>query len=184
MPGRVEGGETVESGGAGARGDEGTLERLAWEARDLVGAPLAAVVLLDAGRSRVAVAGCDEPSEGWRAVVEADNLAQYVFATASPLAIDDAGEHPLTRESYWVREHGAVACASVPLLAGNEAVGALSVFATGDRHWSEADLEALGALAARWVAGAAVPRPVEPPSGGPAPARVRRRPPSRPCAIP
>jgi PAS domain S-box-containing protein len=125
------------------------FDRLARVAARATCAPVAQVNLLTADQ-QIPVACCGpEPWASGGPVSLDYSFCQHVIATAAPLIVEDAREHPLTRESRATSESGVVAYASVPLSTADRlTLGSLCVVDFQPRAWTADEVETLRDLAA------------------------------------
>ena len=111
--------------------------------------PTALVSLIDADRQVFAAQrGVPEP---WRSLGEtplSHSFCQHVVRRGAPLVVEDARAHPLVRDNAAIDDLGVVAYLGVPLRApGGEVLGALCAIDGSPRAWTDADRDALEALA-------------------------------------
>jgi GAF domain-containing protein len=125
------------------------MEALAERVRRWVGAPVALVSLVQPDRQVFpGMAGLPEPWASTRSTPLTHSFCQYVVASAEPLVVADAREHPLLRDNHAVHELGVVAYAGMPLTdeSGN-VLGSLCAIDVVPREWSDDQLRALRDLA-------------------------------------
>lgn len=132
------------------------LQRTVDEARRLLGADLALINPLDTGTDRlewaVAFSPADQPLDDV-AVTPGEGISGTAFAdrrvvrTGDYLA-DPAFEHGPELDAY-VNRRGIRSLMSAPLVAGEEAIGTLTVQAARADAWTEDDAHLLDALAAQ-----------------------------------
>ncbi len=126
---------------------EAAYDHLTQLAARLVGAPIAAMTLIDRTRqylkSSVGIAD-SEP----RDVPLSQSLCQWVVSGQGAVVIDDARQHPVLQHNDAVMHHGVTAYAGVPVTAmGGHHLGALCVVDNQPRHWTKAQLDTLTDLA-------------------------------------
>ncbi|KQS58248.1 hypothetical protein ASG36_09025 [Geodermatophilus sp. Leaf369] len=131
-----------------ARTDE-AFERFARLAARQLRVPIALVSLVDADRQVFPGAvGLPEPFATERSMPISWSLCQHVVTTAGPLAVPDAREHPLLRDSLAIPGLGLIAYAGHPLVdAEGRVIGALCAIDTETRTWTTDDLGSLADLA-------------------------------------
>lgn len=129
------------------------LAEIATRAAELLDLPIAMVsVVLDGAQMVAAHHG----PLGWVAEV-GGHPAEWSFCantvrTGEPFVVEDATNHPVTRDNPLVRLEGAGCYAGIPLVTSRgQTVGSLCVVGTAPRAFGEDELEQLAALAARVV---------------------------------
>ncbi len=138
----------LEHTGLGAEPDPEMDFYAGWVCRAL-GVPVALVSLVRADRQVFpGMAGLPEPWATTRATPLSHSFCRHAVATAQPLTITDAREHPLVRGNPAVSDPGVVAYADVPLVddAGN-VLGSLCAIDTEPRVWTAEELATLRDLA-------------------------------------
>ncbi|MBW3656022.1 MAG: GAF domain-containing protein, partial [Gemmatimonadetes bacterium] len=129
------------------------FDRLARAAARATHAPVAQVNLLTGDEQVPRACFGPEPWQSAGAVPLEFSYCKHVVATARPLRVADAREHPLTRDSRATTESGIAAYAAVPLTTDDgHTLGTLCVFDFHPREWSDAQMEILDDLAALAVA--------------------------------
>jgi PAS domain S-box-containing protein len=125
------------------------LDRLTALAAALLRAPIGFVATVDAERE-IIINGVGVPEHLLRRDLPLEHaLCRHVVATAAPVVIADAGEHPLTRTNPVVTEHGVRAYIGLPLPARTgPPVGSLCVADLRPRRWTSSDVQMLTSLAA------------------------------------
>ncbi len=125
------------------------FDRLTRLAATVIGTPIALVSLLDSDRQFFKSSfGLPEPYRSQRQTSLSYSFCKHVVATGQTLAIEDAREHPLTRDNRAVIEYGLIAYLGVPLVTdAGHVLGALCVLDTVPRNWSQAEIEILTDLA-------------------------------------
>ena len=99
-------------------------------------------------RSSRGWSGLPEPWASTRSTPLTHSFCQYVVASAEPLIVTDAREHPLLRDNRAVHDLGVVAYAGMPLTDENGTVlGSLCAIDTVPREWTDDELTALSDLA-------------------------------------
>lgn len=127
---------------------EEPFDRLASLARDLTGAPMAFVTVVDARRSfwksRIGVSPA--AVEIGELCLE-DSFCQYVVASGEPLVLPDVREDERTWDNPSIRTLGVVAWAGYPVHAPDgEVLGTFCVVDTARRDWTEMDKRVLETL--------------------------------------
>lgn len=125
------------------------MEALAERVRRWVGAPVALVSLVQPDRQVFpGMAGLPEPWASTRSTPLTHSFCQYVVASAEPLIVPDARDHPLLRDNRAVHDLGVVAYAGMPLTdeTGN-VLGSLCAIDIRPRQWTDDELTALRDLA-------------------------------------
>lgn len=122
---------------------EDAYDRLTRLAARLLGAPTAALTLIDRDRqyskSRVGMAD-GQPRE----VPLSESFCQWVVAGREPMAIEDARTHPVLRHNAAVRHMGVTAYAGIPVMSvDGQALGALCVVDSRPRAWTQTQLDTL-----------------------------------------
>ncbi len=126
------------------------FDRLTRLAATVIGTPIALVSLVDRERQFFKSAfGLSGPWRSQRQTPLPYSFCKHVVATGQPLAIEDAREHPLTRDNRAVIEYELIAYLGVPLVTeAGHVLGALCVLDIRPRSWSQAEIEILTDLAA------------------------------------
>ena len=126
------------------------LDRLARTVATRLRAPRALVVLVSKGGQVIPGAvGLPEPWATRRSMPLSHSLSQHVAATGRPLVLRDAREHAEFADSPSVRELGVVGYAAMPLWdVHGRPTGVLVASDDVPRDWTEAEVQALGELAA------------------------------------
>ena len=95
---------------------EEPFDRLTRLAARALGAPIALVSLVDDRRQFFKSSfGLPEPWASRRETPLSHSFCQHVVASASPLRIEDAREHPLVRDNPAIAELSVIAYLGVPL---------------------------------------------------------------------
>ncbi len=144
-PARV---QALAESGLTAVADE-QMQALAERVRRRLGAPVALVSLVRPDEQVFpGMVGLPEPWASTRSTPLTHSFCQYVVASAEPLIVTDAREHPLLRDNRAVHDLGVVAYAGMPLTDENGTVlGSLCAIDTVPREWTDDELTALADLA-------------------------------------
>jgi two-component system CheB/CheR fusion protein len=125
---------------------EEAFDRLTRLAATALGAPIAAMILVDEHRHFVKSSFGSPPSS---ASLSCQPLCEEVVASQMPLVVEDAREHPLGRGDVRGGEPGVVAYAGVPLVTPHgQALGCLCAVDLRPRAFSDRDVDVLADLAA------------------------------------
>ncbi|MCE0768099.1 SpoIIE family protein phosphatase [Pseudonocardia kujensis] len=125
------------------------MDALTERVRRRLGVPVALVSLVTPDQQMFpGMTGLPEPWASRRSTPLSHSFCQHVVASAAPLIIEDAREHPLVRTNLAVGELGVVAYAGMPLTdeAGN-VLGSLCAIDTRPRRWAPEQIESLADLA-------------------------------------
>jgi|GEM_PF-686056 len=130
------------------------LDTVAEAALDLLTADLTRLWVLDeeAGVVRLGAARSREEVDraGGTAVLPAGHgIVGWVLAHRQPRFVADARVDPIVINREWVQRHGLVTVLCVPLLAGDQALGALAVFTRHRRRFTQEEQGLLEAFAAK-----------------------------------
>ena len=127
------------------------METVVDETRDALHADVSSLYLLDrdgVNLTLAATTGLDRYQIGRAQVPFGDGVTGRVAKSQKPLVIDDVGSDP---RFLWVRgidqRRFIASMLSVPLVWGDETVGVLNVQTEKTRHFDEADVAHLGAIA-------------------------------------
>src|SRR5687768_148988 len=123
-----------------------TLNRIAVTAVDALSADMAGLTLLDAnGRATTAVFTDDAAPEIDQAQYDSDRgPCLQAFRTRQILRVDDmATEHRWPEFAQEARSHGIQSSVSLPLIVGEDGIGALNVYARSGEQF-DASSEAIG----------------------------------------
>jgi serine phosphatase RsbU (regulator of sigma subunit) len=128
---------------------DGELDRITRLARQLTGAGMALVTLVDDRRQFIlSEAGLPEPWATRRETPLSYSICRHTIALDEPLVIEDAREHPLVGDGPAVSELGVLAYAGFPLRSRDgHVLGALCALGAAPREWSAEQLQALEDLA-------------------------------------
>lgn len=139
----------LATGLAHAPHDDPAFDRLAHVAARLLGAPVAAVTLVDAERQLLlGQCGIAEPWASSREQPLAWSYCRHALGSAEPLVIPDAGADARTRGSAAFVEGGLQAYLGIPLRDdGGQVLGTLCVAAHAPRAWAADDVRLLADLA-------------------------------------
>jgi signal transduction histidine kinase len=123
------------------------LTRLASHALDV---PVALVSLVDEDRQFFkSCIGLPEPWSSRRGTPLSHSFCQHAVASAEPLVIEDAREHPLVRDNLAIRDLDVIAYAGFPLKTSDGAVlGTFCAIDSRPRRWSDADVAFVREMAA------------------------------------
>jgi PAS domain S-box-containing protein len=129
---------------------EESFDRLTRLAARTLAAPIAIMNLVDADRQFCkSQVGLPEPLASQRVQSLEGSMCRHAITSDRPLVIEDAGAHPVARDSRPMREIGAVAYVGVPLITSDEyALGSLCVLDRKPRCWTEDEVATLQDLAA------------------------------------
>ena len=128
---------------------EAEFDRITDLVRRCLGVPVALVSLVGADRQFFkSERGLAEPWCEMRETPLSHSFCQYVVADDEPLVVEDAREHPVLKNNGAVGDLGVVAYLGVPLRTPDgHALGSLCAIDAIPRAWSDADREAMEALA-------------------------------------
>ena len=128
---------------------EEVFDRLTHLAVELLRVPVAVVSLVDADRE-IFKSAVGLPT-GWREhrdTPREHSLAQIAMMAQTPLAIEDAREHPLVKDNPIVPEWGVVSYAAVPIRTQDGlALGSVYVADRVPRAWTDGEIIALSTIA-------------------------------------
>ncbi|WNG88968.1 GAF domain-containing protein [Mycobacterium sp. ITM-2016-00317] len=127
---------------------EPAYDRITSSAAHALGAPFAALTVIDADRQffKSFTGPPSDLSERRQTALEW-SLSKCVVATGAPLAVEDAHNHPVFRGHPAVRDGSVGAYLGYPLIdPDGTAVGALCVFDTQRRSWGAGHRQVLGDL--------------------------------------
>ena len=122
-----------------------TFDAITRLAAAALGASGALVTLVDADRQWFKSSyGLAEPWAGRRQTPLSHSFCQHVVALDAPLAIEDAREHPLVRESLAIPDLGVIAYLGAPLRdRDGQVIGSMSVLERHARRWDARELALL-----------------------------------------
>jgi methanogenic corrinoid protein MtbC1 len=145
-----------------------TLDRLAEEVRETLGAPVATVTIIEPERQLFpGASGLDEPWMTKRETPISYSLCQHCVLSGQPFVVDDARRHPLTKDSPAIAELGVVAYAGVPIVSPDGVVlGTICAIDHEPRSWNDDDIAELRRLAGGALQEIARRTAVEAVSGG------------------
>lgn len=128
---------------------EAAFDRLTRLACRLLGAPVSLVSIVDEERQFFKSAqGLAEPWATLRQTPLSYSFCQHVVASAQPLIVEDAREHPDLCDNLAILELNVVAYLGIPLKTPDDVViGSLCAIDGEPRVWSDADIETLTELA-------------------------------------
>lgn len=125
------------------------MEFYARRVQERLGVPVALTSIVQADRQVFpGMVGLTGPWANLRYTPLTHSFCQYVVASAEPLVVDDALDHPWVRDNLAVSELGVAAYAGMPLTDdAGWVLGSLAAIDTAPRVWSEAELATLADLA-------------------------------------
>lgn len=128
---------------------EEAFDRLTRLACLILDVPVALVSLVDADRQFFkSCVGLPEPWASTRETPLSHSFCQHTVASARPLVIEDAREHPLVRENLAIRDLDVIAYAGIPLITSDgHVLGSFCAIDGKPRTWSAQDLTVLTELA-------------------------------------
>lgn len=128
---------------------ERVYDRIADMAATALGAPVAAVTLVDRDRQFfVAMHGSPGDSPGSRETPINRSVCQYAIASGEPLMIADARTDPVLKYNPAVTDGTVVSYLGIPLIDDQDhAVGTLCVWDTDPRDWTSGHVNTLRDLA-------------------------------------
>jgi len=126
------------------------VDRLTRLATTILHAPVALVTLIETDRQIfVSSVGLPEPWASQRETPLSHSICQHTVASAAPLIIADARDHPLTRDNLAIPDLGVVAYVGLPLVSSDgDALGSFCVIDHRPRVWTDGDIAILRDLAA------------------------------------
>ena len=120
-------------------------------ATKMLDVPIALVSIVDFARDRqffTSAIGLDEPWASKRETPLTHSFSQHVVRDNKPLAIEDAREHPLVKDSLAISDIGVIAYLGVPIVGSDGmALGAICAIDTQPHIWSQEDVSMLSDLA-------------------------------------
>lgn len=127
---------------------EEPFDRLARLARDLTGAPMAFVTVVDERRSFwKSCIGVSVPEGELSENAVEESFCQYVVTSGEPLVLADVREDERTRDNPSILSMGVIAWAGYPVhTPDGQVLGTFCVVDTERRDWTDADVRALEAL--------------------------------------
>jgi signal transduction histidine kinase len=129
---------------------EEAFDRLTRVATRVLRVPVALVTLVDQDRQFFkSCIGLPEPWMSRRGTPLSHSFCQHAVASAEPLTIEDAREHPLVRDNLAIRDLDVIAYAGFPLKTSDGAVlGTFCAIDSKPRKWSEDDVVFVKEMAA------------------------------------
>ena len=129
---------------------EEAFDRLTRLASHVLGVPVALVSLVDEDRQFFkSCIGLPEPWSSRRGTPLSHSFCQHAVASAEPLVIEDAREHPLVRDNLAIRDLDVIAYAGFPLATSDGAVlGTFCAIDSQPRAWSAAEVGFVREMAA------------------------------------
>jgi signal transduction histidine kinase len=121
---------------------EEAFDRLTRLASHALSVPVALVSLVGEDRQFFkSCVGLPEPWASRRGTPLSHSFCQHAVASAEPLVIEDAREHPLVRDNLAIRDLDVIAYAGFPLTTSEGAVlGTFCAIDSQPRAWSDADV--------------------------------------------
>jgi signal transduction histidine kinase len=128
---------------------EEAFDRLTRLASMILGTPIALVSLVDNERQFFkSQFGLPEPLAAQRGTPLSDSFCKHVVASASPLIVADARQHPLLRNNASVRDLKVIAYLGIPLTTPEgETLGSFCTVDGHPRTWSEREIKIMEDLA-------------------------------------
>ncbi|MBW0089462.1 SpoIIE family protein phosphatase [Pseudonocardia sp. KRD-184] len=138
----------LEQSGLDSRSDP-EMERIATRVQRWLDVPVALVTLVQPAQQVFpGFVGLPEPWASRRATPLSHSFCRHVVATAEPLIVENAPEHPLVRDNLAIPDLGVMAYAGMPLTdAEGHVLGSLCAIDTRPRPWTPGQTEALRDLA-------------------------------------
>ncbi|QJY45311.1 GAF domain-containing SpoIIE family protein phosphatase [Pseudonocardia broussonetiae] len=138
----------LEQSGLGSRSDP-EMERIATRVQRWLDVPVALVSLVQPEQQVFpGFVGLPEPWASRRATPLSHSFCQHVVASAEPLIVENAPEHPLVRDNLAIPDLGVMAYAGMPLTdTEGHVLGSLCAIDTRPRPWTPGQIEALRDLA-------------------------------------
>ncbi len=129
---------------------EGAFDRLTSLASRVLRCPVALVSLVDQERQYFkSCVGLPEPWASQRETPLTHSFCQHVVASAQPLIIEDAREHPLVAENLAIPDLDVIAYVGIPLITSDgHTLGSFCVIDRVPRGWDREEVEILTDLAA------------------------------------
>jgi signal transduction histidine kinase len=126
------------------------FDRLTRLATRVLGVPVALVSLVDEDRQFFkACIGLKDPWSSRRGTPLTHSFCQHAVASAEPLTIEDARDHPLVRDNLAIRDLDVIAYAGFPLKTRDGAVlGTFCAIDSKPRSWTEDDVAFVKEVAA------------------------------------
>jgi signal transduction histidine kinase len=121
---------------------EEAFDRLTRLASGVLGVPVALVSLVDEDRQFFkSCIGLPEPWNSRRGTPLSHSFCQHAVASAKPLVIEDAREHPLVRDNLAIRDLNVIAYAGFPLATSDGAVlGTFCAIDSTPRSWTDEEI--------------------------------------------
>lgn len=125
------------------------FDRLTQLATRILNMPVSLVTLVDSERQFFkSQVGLPEPYASLRQTPLAYSFCQHTVATAQPLVIEDARQHPLVCDNPAIHDLGAVAYAGIPLITSDGVtLGTFCVMSDAPHIWTDDQLWILHNLA-------------------------------------
>src|SRR3954471_18362231 len=129
---------------------EEAFDRLTRVATRVLRVPVALVPLVDEDRQFFkSCIGLPEPWSSRRGTPLSHSFCQHAVASAEPLVIEDAREHPLVHDNLAIRDLDVIAYAGFPLATSDGAVlGTFCAIDSQPRAWSAAEVGFVREMAA------------------------------------
>jgi GAF domain-containing protein/anti-sigma regulatory factor (Ser/Thr protein kinase) len=128
---------------------EEVLDRVVQSAVDLFGSSVSRLWLLGQDRRRLSLrasAGAATSVTGRTTMSVGEGLIGHIVTTRLPLLVPDLREDPRAHNAERIRAEGIISFAGLPLVLGDEVLGALSVSVRERRPFDEEDLSLLQSL--------------------------------------
>ncbi len=124
------------------------FDRLTRAASRLLEVPMALVSLVDDERQVfMSAMGLPEEVASAGETPLSHSFCREIVASAAPLIVADAREHPRLHDNLAIADLGVIAYAGFPLFIGRETVGAFCAIDTRPHDWAESELELIRDLA-------------------------------------
>ncbi len=129
---------------------EDILQRVTADACRLMGSKVCSLMLLNAERDRLELRACHGASPDYLtkpALPVSDSLIGGVLRRRKPVQVYNVQEHDAYRHIELARQDGLVSLLSVPMVVGETAIGAVSVYSGAPYRYSTQDIHILATLA-------------------------------------
>ena len=131
---------------------EEVLSRVVQAAVDLFGSSVSRLWLVDEGGQTLSLrahAGAQAPVVGVTRLAVGEGLMGRVVASRTALVVDDLHADARVRNAARIQAEGVTSFAGVPLLLGDQVLGALSMAVRARRRFAEEDLSLLHSLSSQ-----------------------------------